>query len=109
MRALHSCPYALIDSSHVFHLFYDVVRVPGPSRWRQVAFSHARSTEGKHFDEIEGDIITIGGSTWHNWEINGPCVLQAGAQFKMWFAGTGGNSDWTTTGIGYAVSQLVFN
>jgi hypothetical protein len=104
----YSTPTGLIDAAHVFHLFYDVVQYPDPSDFRQVAVAHATSTDGKHFTEIETNILTNGGGSWHSWEVRSPSVIQEGTSFTMWFAGTGGNDDWTTTGIARAVGAQAF-
>jgi hypothetical protein len=104
----YSTPFALIDADHVFHLFYDVVRYPGPGDWRQVAIAHATSSDGVHFTEVQTDILVNGGSTWHSWEVRAPSVIKEGASFKLWFAGHGGANDWTTAGIGLAASATHF-
>jgi len=103
----YSTPFATIDSAHVFHLYYDVVQYPNPGDFRQVALAHATSTDGIHFTEVETDISTNGGSSWHRWEIRAPSVLQEGSTYKMWFAGHSAAGDPATTGIGYATSTLV--
>ena len=103
----YSTPFALIDSDHVFHLYYDVAQYPAAGDFRQVALAHATSTDGIHFTEVETNIFTNGGSTWHSWEIRAPAVLQEGSTYRMWFAGHSAAGDPATTGIGYATSQLV--
>jgi len=96
----YSTPFAFVDNSGVFHLFYDVVTDSDTEDWRQVAIAHATSSDGIAFSEIEHNIITIGSSEWLKREVRAPCVIEDGTSLKMWFAG---HSDINSTGIGYAV------
>jgi hypothetical protein len=98
----YSTAFGLLDSNRTFHLFYDVARYFGADDWRQVALAHATSTDGIHFREIEADTFTIGGTSWHSWEISSPSVLEDGNILRMWFSGRTGTNDWTTEALGEA-------
>ncbi|MBI5524837.1 MAG: hypothetical protein HY897_00735 [Deltaproteobacteria bacterium] len=104
----YSTPFSMIDSTGLFHLFYDVAFYPTPGAWKQLALAHAVSTDGYAFTEIEADIFTAG-SGWLEEEVRAPAVVEENGIFKMWFAGN--NSLFFQPGfvwgLGYAVSNRV--
>lgn len=104
----YSTPFALIDSTGKFHLFYDVAYYPEPGQWKQMALAHAVSDTPEGFVEIETDIFTAGDG-WLAEEVRAPSVIEEDGHFRMWFSGN--NSLFFQPGfvwgIGYAESNRV--
>jgi len=82
----------------VYHLYYDMVY--DPNGFQQVAISHAISSDGMHFNEIESNIVVYG-DKWNNKEVNGPTVIDDDGIIKMWFAGQVSEFPPSESGIGY--------